>query len=133
MDRAAKAFILALGKIIKQVTESRQALWEVPEGQTQHPAPAVQEPQVQKRPRVEPPPKVEHKPKSKGSGGATLVTADTMKNGTKLCREWNRGHCQEPCPHGFTHACNALLKNGRVCGMRNHRSINCRNVKPPNR
>ena len=46
---------LPLGRIIKQVTESRQALWEVPESPPPHPPPAVVEPQVQKRPRVEPP------------------------------------------------------------------------------
>jgi hypothetical protein len=33
--------------------------------------------------------------------------------------------CSEPCPRGFKHVCNAVLKSGRVCGLSNHTSAEC--------
>ena len=57
------------------------------------------------------------------------ITVKSLKSGAPLCPEWNLGRChKERCSQGFTHACNIMVKkNGRACGLRNHRAINCSN------
>ena len=119
---------LPLGKIVKQVTEARAAMWELPEAPKE---PAVADPRGAKRPRAEPvaerQPRAEPKKKAGLKPGGVLTT-DTMRDGVKICRDWNNGGCSEPCPNGYRHVCNAQVKN-RACGMQNHRSINCRNAR----
>lgn len=52
--------------------------------------------------------------------------SDTMRNGERICREWNLGRCRDKeadCPKRYKHVCNIMTKkNGRVCGMYNHRA-----------
>jgi hypothetical protein len=73
----------------------------------------------------------------KGSGGAdrrrgdqrtdrNVELADQMRNGDRICREWNAGKCtpdEKDCPKRMKHCCSVLIKkNGRVCGLNNHRA-----------
>ena len=127
---------LPLGKIVKQVYEARAALWEIPDEKAAPPPPAPADRPV-KRPRGAPSGekggKDNKRLRDKADSAEPQVintnhkTTDLMKDGSKICRDWNKGGCKEPCVHGFKHVCNALIKN-RACGMRNHRSIHCRNA-----
>ena len=57
-------------------------------------------------------------------------TADTTKDGKAICSGYNMGRCKKDiCPQGKLHACNGLLKeSGRVCGLKNHISLNCKSA-----
>ena len=117
---------LPLGKVVKQVTEARAAMWEIPDV----PKEPAADPRGAKRPRAEP--VAERLPRAEQKKVAfkpnQVLTTDTMRDGVKICRDWNNGGRSEPCPHSFRHVCNALVKN-RACGMRNHRSIKCRSAR----
>ena len=68
---------------------------------------------------------IKGKKAKKAAGQAKRATE--MKNGVKLCVAWNEGNCTngDNCPNG-KHACNAYTdKNGRVCGMNNHKGKDC--------
>ena len=55
--------------------------------------------------------------------GKQVATA--MKDGTKLCPQFQRGGCKaKPCPQG-THRCVAVIRKDRVCGAFNHSATNC--------
>ncbi len=115
---------LSLGKIIKELYERRELMWDtsmaVPAAPPPQPHQASRPPKRQDVGRAERKPQP-HKPPAAGK------TADTMRDGKTVCRLWNQGKCSEPCPRGFMHVCNALVgSNGRVCGMRNHTSRDCR-------
>lgn len=62
-------------------------------------------------------------------------TADMMRNGDRICREWNRGGCTDreaDCPKRYKHCCSVVTKqNGRVCGMNNHRACDHKRQPPP--
>ena len=68
-----------------------------------------------------------------GAGGTPkkkAQTADKLKDGTEICRNWNLGKCSDPCPQGRKHVCNAVSKKGgRICGLRNHTSEQCRGAE----
>ena len=137
-----------LGSIIKKLYETRAAVWEVPNelrgeadtpersssggltggpnlpGSSRQPANPKSGGGGGKGPKAAPPPPV-LQPDAKRV--RTLKTADRLKSGESLCRKWNQGGCSEPCPNNREHRCNAVCKKGgRICGMRNHRSIHCR-------
>lgn len=64
-----------------------------------------------------------HERLSPKSGG----TAKTLRNGEgeAICVNWNKNQCKDrDCKR--LHVCNRVLKNGRVCGMRNHTGEACR-------
>eukprot|EP00435_Cladocopium_sp_Y103_P006330 s2072_g2.t1 len=49
----------------------------------------------------------------------------TMKDGTKLCAQFQRNGCKnKPCPNG-AHRCAAVLRANRVCGAFNHGASAC--------
>ena len=49
--------------------------------------------------------------------------ATTMKEGTKLCPQFQRGECKaKPCPRA--HRCAAVIRKDRVCGSFSHRATN---------
>ena len=51
--------------------------------------------------------------------------ATTMKDGTKLCPQFQRGGCKaKPYPQG-AHRCAATIRKDRVCGAFNHAGTNC--------
>ena len=50
-------------------------------------------------------------------------------NGKKLCMGWQMDNCHDPCSSNQLHACAAKTNaKGRVCGMRNHRGMSCKNM-----
>ena len=53
--------------------------------------------------------------------------ATHLRNGTKLCADYNQGKCtlNADCPKG-SHQCAKVLRDGKVCGMRHHGAHNCR-------
>jgi hypothetical protein len=100
----------SLGKVIQECFCARELLWD----------PA----------NVPPPPRSEAprpaKPTKPALGGPSAGGfADSLRDGTPVCRKWNQGKCEKSdCK--FRHVCNAILRGGRVCGMSNHRSTECR-------
>jgi len=64
-----------------------------------------------------------------GSGGDKPRTVSALNNGTAICAAWNAGRWSEPCPRGELHVCNRRLRNGRACGMRNHRGMECKSKR----
>ena len=52
--------------------------------------------------------------------------AATLKDGKPICRDFQVGMCQNPCPKKKLHVCAMPLKNNRVCGMANHQAADCK-------
>ena len=52
--------------------------------------------------------------------------ADRMRNGERICRQWNAAWCtpdERDCPKHMRHCCSVvIMETGRVCGMYNHRA-----------
>ena len=113
LHRATKK---SLGEIIKEVYERREAQWDLP----------IDVPNSKKREttpeRVKPTPEKRKEPQDKPKKAGEF--ADQLKDGSQICLKWNKGQCSSKC--GRLHVCNKVLRNGRVCGMRNHTSANCR-------
>ena len=68
----------------------------------------------------------------KGKNSGTGNRASKMQNGKTICKEWNNGNCTagDSCPDA--HVCNISSgKNGRVCGMRNHKASEHTNNASP--
>ncbi len=71
--------------------------------------------------------------KSKGGKGAGAkrplgnpVVLATLRNGTKLCQDYQWGKCKEPCPQGELHKCAGKVTNAEdiACG-RGHPAMSC--------
>jgi hypothetical protein len=113
---------LTIGNIIATVAVERAAIWQTenfPRAQ------ASQQPARAPKPSHEPPskrPKVDSSQRKslpqKGSD-QTHEHTDALKDGSSICKNWNRKQCSDPCPGRRLHVCNVLVK-GRACGMRNH-------------
>ena len=133
---------LPLGKIIQDIFERREHMWEIT-ARAPHPgapaAPAAGQPSAGAAPRraILPPPRAPAgrmsrgaaapPGKSGGGGAADPSLATHLKNGKELCRSFNEGRCSEPCLRNLEHACSMIVnKSGRVCGMRNHCAVTCR-------
>ncbi|CAE7194368.1 unnamed protein product [Symbiodinium sp. CCMP2592] len=108
-----------LGAVIKEVMEARDAHWlapALPEGGpvAPKPQPVIAEPT--KSSLFVPGPMV---------GG--MPTARVMKDGTKLCGDYQKGSCKHapPCPNG-AHRCAVVLRAERVCGAPNHGAAKCK-------
>jgi len=126
-----------LGQVIANVYTSREAVWAVDElkflSQNMHsPVRKIQDKGEQSdsgKKRAQDPPK----DKSKGPGPAAN-TASSLRDGNKLCANYNRGNCgnkKDTCKHG-RHFCSGTQANGRVCGGR-HPASQCSNPKVPKR
>ena len=114
---------LSLGKIIKDLYERRELMWDT--SQAQPPA-LLDRDRPLRAPRADA--AATRQQAAKQWDGAPK-TADALKDGKKICRLWNQGRCSEPCPKAYLHVCNAIVgKGNRVCGMRNHTSRDCRKV-----
>ena len=100
-----------MGKVIKRLYAERESLWIVDANKGR-----VDEP---KRRRVGLQP----------NAASCVETVESMKDGRKICCEWNRGGCREPCPNSMLHVCARKLKNGRACGMGNHLPGECENAR----
>ena len=55
--------------------------------------------------------------------------AGSLRDGTSLCPEFNKGNCHMDGPSCYkgAHRCSKVRKNGRPCGMSGHGAHSCRN------
>ena len=52
-----------------------------------------------------------------------------LRDGAKICRDYNIGSCPKVCPKHMIHICARLTKSGQPCKMKNHRAMECYNPK----
>ena len=133
----------SLGTIIRSVFNEREACWEVvPEPPSaRHDA----EGSRLRRPRRGagsaddsydnrgPNPK-KPRPHQKGDGKGDNAqggarTMDALRNGHKLCKQWNTSGCKTPCADGKAHACDAMIRNGSACANKDHRRSQCKQAE----
>ena len=135
-----------LGQIVQTVMEKRSAHWDTPMllHKTALPNPPAHQqqpksPQASKRHRGSPsgsPQKGSGKkapfppqpPSNQSKAPGTLAT--TLRDGTVLCQEFNKGKCPQKgasCAKGV-HKCAKITRSGRPCGMSFHGAYNCRNT-----
>ena len=100
----------ALGEVIQWTLMTREAMWELPTPEPrQRPQPAAA---AAGQPPVAPAPK--RKP---GKQQGAQAGAEALRDGTRLCRNYNAGKCaRKNCE--YRHACNKVLPSGRTCGAR---------------
>jgi len=140
-----------LGQVVQSIMERRGAHWDTPvqnmivrpdaSSQPQHPGTA----QSSKKPKRDrqkgqgkgklqkgqqkgytPPPPPPSNPKKMVPG----TVATTLRNGTVLCPDFNKGKCYTKgpsCGKGV-HKCAKVLRSGKPCGMAFHGAHNCRNL-----
>ena len=110
-----------LGKIIKEIFNKREAVWEI----SRDIADQLNRSSVKSAAPVQPT-RVGNQPASSNRPSAAL--ASTLKNGTAICADFQTSKgCSTKgakCGQGL-HCCAVLFKNGRVCGMSNHNAIKC--------
>ena len=122
---------MSLGQVIGEVCEvytSRDAHWSAPGPATpdkKTAAPTAASP-------VSPakvPPSTSPLKLGKSINGKQVATA--IKDGTKLCRQFQRGGCKaKPCPQG-AHRCAAVLRKDRVCGAPIATNCTIKRRQPP--
>ncbi|CAE7839226.1 unnamed protein product [Symbiodinium sp. CCMP2592] len=108
-----------LGAVIKEVMEARDAHWLAPA--LPEAGPVAPKPQ----PVITEPTKSSLFVSGPMVGGKP--TARVMKDGTKLCGDYQKGSCKHspPCPNG-AHRCAVVLRAERVCGAPNHGAAKCK-------
>ena len=102
-----------LGEVIKHSFITREAMWEIPLPVGRPPRPEADKPSgatPKRRPQ-----------KLAGGGGgkipkgADAPNAETLRDGSRLCRSFNAGNCtRKNC--AYKHQCSKILNGGRVCG-----------------
>ena len=111
----------SLGEIIQHTLQTREAMWEVPPPEVRRlkaPGGAVPE-----RKRKVPPGAGAKAPPERPQA---RKRADALPDGTKLCRGFNQGKCNQTggkC--NFAHRCSIIKPNGGVCGGQ-HAAVNHR-------
>jgi len=126
-----------LGQVIAHVYTSREAVWAVDELKFATPVGQSPVKKIQDRgdvagagkQRGQPPPEIKGR-----SPGPAANMATSLRDGNKLCANYNRGNCgnkKDTCKHG-RHFCSGTQLNGRVCGGRHPASM-CTNPKVPKR
>ena len=119
---------LPLGKVIQQLFDKRDALWQV---DTDGPK-ALKDPRPAQPPPV--PERARGESRQEGGGeprqrGGAKTFAKKLKDGSWICAPFQTGHCSTTgvCPKG-KHVCAVTLRNDRVCGGR-HAGGKCQNRK----
>ena len=113
---------MSLGQVISEVYTSRDAHWSAPGPATPDKKSAAPTAASTASPSKVPPSTSPLK-LGKPINGKPVATA--MKDGTKLCPQFQRGGCKaKPCPQG-AHRCGAVVRKDRVCGAFNHGAANC--------
>ena len=59
------------------------------------------------------------------TGNLCLAADRETRNGQPICPGYNPGRCKDPSCKKGEHVCDAVLKGGRVCGMKNHTGPQC--------
>ena len=107
---------MSLGQVIGEVYTSKDAYWSAP-------GPTTPDKKTAAPTAASPSPSKLGKP----INGKHVATA--MKDGTKLCPQYQRGGCKAKlCPQG-AHRCAAVLRKDMVCGAFNHGATNCTNKR----
>ena len=113
---------MSLGQVISEIYTSRDAHWSAPGPATPDRKSAAPTAASTASPSKVPPSTSPLK-LGKPINGKPVATA--MKDGTKLCPQFQRGGCKaKPCPQG-AHRCGAVVRKDRVCGAFNHGAANC--------
>ena len=102
-----------LGEVIKHCLVTREAMWEIPLPVSRPPRPEADKP-----PGATPKRKPQ-KPAGGGDGktpkGADAPNAETLRDGSRLCRSFNAGNCtRKNC--AYKRQCSKVLNGSRVCG-----------------
>ena len=112
----------SLGLVVKQISEARDAHWAVP-------AVAMSAPAGETGAGYQPSPPATYPPSSLFKPGPTVSgkkTASVMKDGTKLCPDFQTGKSKSAkCSKG-AHRCAVVLRAQRVCGSPSHGASECR-------
>jgi hypothetical protein len=121
-----------LGEVVKQVFEQREVMWEVAEeymyARQRAEAPMDRAPRKTREPNPSP------RAGSSEGGFKRGVIKTQLKDGVKLCGDFNKGHCKygADCRNG-KHVCGMLIGNlGRVCGKQHSASKHDWSFKPQN-
>lgn len=123
----------SLGSIIQRLFIQREALWVTDQAPPQPPVmsapPAGKQPATYRSQQSDRQPATQSKsaPQPPPKRARVLKTLSAMKDGRTICSDYNRGKCTDPCPRKHLHVCNAEVKPGRACAMRNHTAAECRN------
>jgi len=130
----------SLGQVGHAIMEKRDALWEALQSATGSPTFPPQPPLVRDPKKPWQQQQQQQKPRQTNSPGAAVpqtnprkmvpgTTSEALRDGKKLCPDFNKGKCQTKgpsCSRGL-HKCAKVLKGGRPCGMNFHGAHNCRN------
>ena len=140
-----------LGQVVQSIMEERRAHWDTPIRSTvKHPRPIgapvkAAQPKGSPRKRRHMQPKGKDKETPQGPRVPFVprgpqpphihpttpgMTRDTLRDGTTLCPDFNRGKCLTrgaSCPKGV-HKCSKVRRGGRSCGMPFHGAHICRNA-----
>ena len=117
---------MSLGQVISEVYTSRDAHWSAPGPSTPEKKSAAPTAASTTSP-TKVPPSTSPLKLGKPINGKQVATA--LRDGTKLCPQYQRGGCKaKPCPQG-AHRCAAVLRKDRVCGAFNHGAVNCTNKR----
>ena len=135
-----------LGQVVQSVMEKRGAHWDTPiQNMVVRPNPAFQpqqsravhDPKVgrkhgQQKGQGKQSPHSQQKPPFSFSSPKKMApgtVSAALRDGKKLCPDFNRGKCNTKgpsCDKGL-HKCAKVLRGGRPCGMSFHGAHNCRN------
>ena len=108
-----------LGQVMCEVFTSRDAHWSSPSAAADRKTPAPTA-ASQNSPVKEAPSSLKM---GKPVNGKPVAL--TLKDGVKLCPQFQRGNCKaKPCPQG-AHRCAAVLRANRVCGAYSHGANQC--------
>ena len=66
-------------------------------------------------------------PKGGRASAKRPQTVSDMRNGKRLCKDWNNGGCSDQCKKNpqEEHRCNGMMQNGDACASIHHRSNKC--------
>ena len=120
----------SLGQVIKEAHLRREAQWDIPVNFGVEQASGSSSSNVSIASNS-PPTSGSNNNKSGKTDSPRILTqssrtkATHLRNGTKICPAFNAGGCDKRNCQLF-HGCNRVISNGRVCGLRNHTSDQCR-------
>ena len=107
---------LTLGAVIDRVYKMRESVWIIDETKRALTPP----PQLPKAKAKAGPPSMQDRGR-----GTDSYKATHLPNGVEICAAWNSPNgCNKPGCQKY-HGCAMKLRNGRVCGLKNHTIVEC--------
>ena len=108
MDNHRASRTLSLGEIMESLYTQREASWEVSDEFKRRGFATTQKGAASGK---------------NESGAGTPKAGTSAHDGRLICPKWKTGKCADPCVDSKFHGCPAVLKNGRLCGRRDHKSV----------